>query len=507
MTPPTLIPLTSITVPIRMRKDYGDVAELAESIKLYGLIQPIVLDKGNNLIAGGRRYAACTLLGLKEVPVYYKEVLHEAEYREMELEENLKRKSMTWQEEALAVLEIHNIRKTRNILSGNFKWTYQHTGTMLGTTYAAVGYCIKIASRLKSEQNPDGTFREDAVIAKCATFTEAYCKLMEERQNGLLADLSKNYANTTISEVQSPSQIQPDGNENGPINLFNVKYSDLSKEQAKERYLANPLNPPEEFESYWSEKQAEAEAPKIIPSVSLSWLHNTDCIAFMAQNPETFDHIITDPPYAIEMSNLDQSNFGMSNIDSVKDEHEVEPNKALLVSFLQGAYHCLKPSGFLVLWADYMQWQFLYDQAINFGFKVQRWPLVWYKLHTCMNGAAQFNFTKNTEIAIVCRKGLVTLVDPSSTSVISAAHDDFKDELGHPFVKPFDVWKFIAKHVSYEGQTILEPFSGRGSGVISMLRMNRRVVACESNTDHYNALIQNVKNHYLKVNPNFTFSK
>jgi DNA modification methylase len=88
---------------------------------------------------------------------------------------------------------------------------------------------------------------------------------------------------------------------------------------------------------------------------------------------------------------------------------------------------------------------------------------------------------------------------------ILAPHDEYKTTLGHLFVKPFDVWKYLIEHVSYEGQTILEPFAGRGSGVISLARMKRKFLACELNDAHYNALVENIKQYYLAINPNYQF--
>src|SRR5205823_213908 len=129
--------------------------------------------------------------------------------------------------------------------------------------------------------------------------------------------------------------------------------------------------------------------------------------------------------------------------------------------FFPLAFHVLADSGFLVLWADQMLWQFIYDRATAAGFKVQRWPLTWVKAHTCMNNASQYNLTKTTEIAVFCRKGNAVLASPSSVSHIVASNDDYHEQLGHPFVKPFKVWEFIIEHVSKKGQLILEPFAGR----------------------------------------------
>jgi ParB family transcriptional regulator, chromosome partitioning protein len=53
----------------RIRKDLGDIASLAESIKELGLLQPIVVFADGRLIVGERRLRAVRLLGWKEIPV------------------------------------------------------------------------------------------------------------------------------------------------------------------------------------------------------------------------------------------------------------------------------------------------------------------------------------------------------------------------------------------------------------------------------------------------------
>jgi len=60
--------LSDIVVPERRRSiDHAKVLELAESIKIVGLLNPITIDKGGKLIAGGHRLEACRLLGHDEI--------------------------------------------------------------------------------------------------------------------------------------------------------------------------------------------------------------------------------------------------------------------------------------------------------------------------------------------------------------------------------------------------------------------------------------------------------
>ncbi|MCL2710566.1 MAG: ParB N-terminal domain-containing protein [Planctomycetaceae bacterium] len=60
--------LSEITVPVGRRNiDYVKVSELAESIKIVGLLNPITIDKEDTLIAGAHRFEACKHLGFDEI--------------------------------------------------------------------------------------------------------------------------------------------------------------------------------------------------------------------------------------------------------------------------------------------------------------------------------------------------------------------------------------------------------------------------------------------------------
>lgn len=84
--------------------DEDALLELAESIKQYGVIQPILVQKKDGyyeIIAGERRWRAAKLAGLKKVPVIIKEFT-EQEIVEVSLIENIQRESLNPIEEAAA---------------------------------------------------------------------------------------------------------------------------------------------------------------------------------------------------------------------------------------------------------------------------------------------------------------------------------------------------------------------------------------------------------------------
>jgi ParB family chromosome partitioning protein len=87
----------------RTRMDEGSLAELAQSIKSQGLMQPVLVRPAGNgdfeIIAGERRVRAAVLAGLDEVPVLVRDVPDEAA-AVMSLVENIQREDLNPLEEA-----------------------------------------------------------------------------------------------------------------------------------------------------------------------------------------------------------------------------------------------------------------------------------------------------------------------------------------------------------------------------------------------------------------------
>ena len=90
--------------------DEDALEELADSIRQYGVIQPIIVKKRDDyyeIIAGERRWRAAKMAGLKEVPVVIKDY-SEQQIMEVALIENIQRKDLNPIEEALAYQRLIN---------------------------------------------------------------------------------------------------------------------------------------------------------------------------------------------------------------------------------------------------------------------------------------------------------------------------------------------------------------------------------------------------------------
>lgn len=90
-----LIDIEKIKVKERIRKDFGDIQELADDIQQNGLINPPVINKDYELLAGERRLRACKSLGWNAIPVNMMDTRDAEHELNIEISENDVRKGFT----------------------------------------------------------------------------------------------------------------------------------------------------------------------------------------------------------------------------------------------------------------------------------------------------------------------------------------------------------------------------------------------------------------------------
>ncbi|MBQ4130977.1 MAG: ParB/RepB/Spo0J family partition protein [Clostridia bacterium] len=128
------------------RKDFDEAAlsELAESIVEHGLIQPIVVKPETNgrysIIAGERRWRACRIAGLYEVPVVIKDAGAQ-ELMELALIENLQREDLNAVEEALGY---------RSLID-SFSLTQEEVAKRMGKSRTAVTNALRLLNLTDEE--------------------------------------------------------------------------------------------------------------------------------------------------------------------------------------------------------------------------------------------------------------------------------------------------------------------------------------------------------------------
>lgn len=139
----------------RQSFDEAALSELAESISAHGLLQPLLVRPlplgGYEIVAGERRYRACRMAGLTEVPVVIRE-LTESETMELALIENLQREDLTPLEEA----------EGYNVLMNEHNFTQEEVAQSMGKSRPAIANALRL---LKLPESIREMLREEQISA------------------------------------------------------------------------------------------------------------------------------------------------------------------------------------------------------------------------------------------------------------------------------------------------------------------------------------------------------
>ena len=201
---PTEIALVDIDPnPNQPRKSFDPekLAELSESIKNHGLLQPLVVTPRNNrylLVAGERRWRAARMAGLTKIPAVVMN-LDEREIAEISLVENLQRRDLDFFEEA------NGFKR----LIDQYGLTQEEAARKVGKTQSAVANKLRLL-RL-SPQNME--------MIRSANLTERHARCLlrleqeEDRINAtkfiiehdLNVSRAEQYIDTLLKEKETPS--------------------------------------------------------------------------------------------------------------------------------------------------------------------------------------------------------------------------------------------------------------------------------------------------------------
>lgn len=193
-----IVPLTDITVrrDDRQRRDLTDIEVLADSIRRLGLIHPIVVTRELDLIAGERRYNACTLLGWPTIPVQYVDELEPAHLKAIELEENIKRTDITWQDQVRSIREYHELRaKTEP------EWSQRATGEAIGLSQPHVAYMLSVADEIARGN------KQVADAPKLSTAAGIVKRAQERRDQQIIDGLHSTFGGVTLGLEKPPESV------------------------------------------------------------------------------------------------------------------------------------------------------------------------------------------------------------------------------------------------------------------------------------------------------------
>lgn len=187
------------------RKKFNEEAlnELAQSIKTYGIIQPIIVEKKDGfyrIIAGERRWRAAKIAGLKEVPCIVRDE-DEQKNKEISLIENIQRENLNPIEKAIGYKE----------LIDNYNLKQQELADKLGISRTNVTNTLRIL-------NLDKRVIELAIEGK---LTEGHCRSLLAIED---ADKQYEMALRIIEKGQTVRDIERSVQNKKKITKKNARY-------------------------------------------------------------------------------------------------------------------------------------------------------------------------------------------------------------------------------------------------------------------------------------------
>lgn len=483
------VSLKDIQVGERFRKDYGDIEDLKESIQKFGVLQPIVLDSGHRLVAGGRRFEACTQLGLFTIPAVIRaDATDDGVLRELELEENIQRKPMTWQEEVLLVAEIHRL-KTQEAIDLKLPWSHAKTAALFHMDRSAVGKDLHLAEGLQR-------FPE---VASAGNKFEAWKILNKNAMEAALAEWSKKQAALAANEEAVMEAMGDDGEvpsgQGAAAPMADAQGSGSSPSaESSSPGVGTPGSgdapPAQQHPTTW-----EKGWRPTIKAVELcsSMLKCGDTLAEVKAIPAGFFNFIhADPPYGID---LDKSKEAVDTDHVATFGDTAEWYLENLPAICQEAYRVCAEDGWMVFWFSLYHYEATYQALVAAGWSVNRLPAIWQK-NTGRTLSPHTSLNNMYETFFVCRKGRAQLSWSGSGNIFTFSHAKKKF---HSTQKPVDMLeKLLSLFTMGPRQKVFDMFLGSGSMAVACMKQRLVYHGFELSPHNHAAAVNWFKDYFLR---------
>jgi len=317
-----------ITVlPGRQRRELFDIEQLAASIKARGQLQPIVINRNNELVAGERRYRAVSLLEDRPLRCVYTDELDPAELKAIELEENIKRSDLTWQDKCLAVLEYHELKSVEP------SWNQDKLAEALCVSKNTVVPYLQVAKELR---NGNQMVKDAARLSTAAGIVKRKLERAAESETSqLLAIASAKPIAAAPSSQPEAADKKPEISGKDSLSII----ADLEASKAS-GFIIN-----EDF-TYWAE----------------------------TYNGPKFNLIHCDFPYGVGMDKSDQGSGDAHG----SYEDDPETYWSLVDTLLNNLDNFTTDSAHLIFWFSMDYYQATYER-LSTKFRVSPFPLIWHK--------------------------------------------------------------------------------------------------------------------------------
>jgi site-specific DNA-methyltransferase (adenine-specific) len=424
--------IEKITVDPRQREELGDITQLAGSLTRWGQLHPIIVDEQFHLITGFRRLTAAKSIGWTSIEAKTKAQLTPLEAQELELEENVQRKALTWQEEIAAKNKIHQLKvQTLGQAQpgpGSSGWGIRDTAAMLGESAGTISQDVSLAQAIS--QFP--------TLAEEPSKKSAMRKLRVMQERLVLNILGQRAAAATTTQQT--------------VQLLNESAKDMLSGLANESVDLIVTDPP------WGVD---------IDAMANLWHDSRD-------QKEVFD----------DNAKKQDIQFGIwKGYFTVPAVDEVLPD----------IVRVLKPGAHLYLFCAIESLGEYARELASHGMLVRSRPLVWVK-NIPTATAVFWKFMGKAEYILFAHKGVAGRVLNSPANDVLMY--DVPEQRIHATEKPVDLLKYLIELSSSKGDLVVDPFAGSFSVGRAAKLSDRRAIGAEIDADmclKANALLGMVK--------------
>ena len=432
----------------RQRQEFEPNAlmELTESIRDNGLLHAPVVREFNDdlvLVAGERRIKAMQdLWALGEEVRYDGHVIPEGyipyttlgelsvlEAEEAELDENLKRRDLTWQEHAAAVQRLHILRGAQK----EADW----------------------AEELQEAEDSG-----------------------EELESTLA--LALNRPKQTIAETALELTGRSDGAYQDAVRKEIIVAKHLhNPEVAKAKSVDEAFKILKRHEETARNIQLAADLGSSFTSASHTLLQGS-CLDFMATTEEQFDVILTDPPYGMGADQFSDGGGKMTGIEHKYDD-SYESWKKLMEAFCPLSYAIAKAQAHAYIFCDIDRFHELKALMQTAGWYVFRTPFTVFKLNSGRVPLPDRGPRRQSEWLLYAIKGNkpVTHIYPD---VISCTGDE---NTSHGAQKSVSLFQNLLQRSVRPGDTVFDGFAGSGTIFPAAHLCKVKATACELTPEYF----------------------
>lgn len=442
------LPLASILInrPSRQRRELS-VEDLKDDISKRGVLSPILVHQEPSgeftLVFGERRLTASRELGLVDIPARLSNGLSPVELEIIELQENIKRTDLPWQDNVRAVERIHRL-----FLSLDEDWTQKETSRSVSLSEGIVSRYLMVAGRMEDEFiSSAGTVNAAEAIIKRRDSREQGDALAEMLEGGIGLSPSHSVSEHSADETIRQVYVVPT-DENGvvlaPSDKGTVDYSSRS-----DFVRLAPALPGFAFDSILCEDMT-------------TWLPT--------YTGRKFSLIHVDLPYGVGLFSANGLTTGPSRSQMGQPEGQPyddspELYKDLVLSLAGNIDKIMSVSSHIMFWFsnkwDIESWTREAFARLSPSISWNRFPLIWLKSDNA-GIAASPNYEPRHiyETCLVGSRGKRPIV-----RLVSDAYSAPTDKSIHVSAKPEPMLRHFMQMFVDENTTMFDPTCGSGSAL------------------------------------------